>query len=47
MEASKWTYNTCLDDINKELTRKTIKSKLIKLMATLKAYCINSNSKIF
>ena len=47
MGASRWTYNTCLDGINKGLTGKTTTGEPIKSMAALRAYCINSDSKIF
>jgi len=47
MGASRWTYNTCLDGINKGLTGKTTKGEPKKSMVALRAYCINSNSKIF
>ena len=37
METSRQTYNTCLNDINKRLTGKTITKKPKKLMEALKA----------
>ena len=47
MKVNRWTYNTCLNNINKGLTGKTTIKKPKKSTEALKAYCINSNFKIF
>ena len=47
MAVSRWIYNICLNGINKGLTGKITIRKPKKSMEALKAYCINSDSKIF